>query len=380
MQRKIKLVHIQLLPLLSGVQNVMMNLLRGLKQDKYEIFVISRSDGPLVDSVIGCGWHHIALDSFERNLSPRNDIKAFLSLYKIFRKIKPDIVHTHSSKPGFLGRIVARLAGVPLVMHTIHGLPIHSDKNRFINSVYLSLDSFAGNFADYNISVNRYECELMQKKKSQIKSKYITIYNGILPYHRQKIYDDAFFADSRLRIVSVLRFSKQKNIISTIKKVINIVRKSPDIEFTFYGDGELFSKCLVLVESSGTSDSIKLRGWVYDDMPDVLLDYDVFLLNSSWEGLSLSILEAMSVGLPIIASDIKGNNELVDTANGWLIDLKDELSIDKVVKEIMLDKTVLLSKGMESYKKINEVFHLDLFIRHYQDIYETVVNKKELSK
>ncbi len=368
MMKKVKLLHIQLLPLLSGVQNMMIQLLKGLNPETFEIIVISRDNGPMVDEIKKNGWQHITLNSLTRNISVL-DLKAFIDLFIILRKIKPDIVHTHSSKTGFIGRITAKLAGVKLVIHTLHGFSFHPFQPKVIRFFYQTLESFAAMFADYNVFVNQFEKDYAIHKLGFNSKKTLSIYNGIKVYPKTKEYPfDLTFFNQPLKVVSVSRFSKQKNIIDTIQQAIEIVKSKSNVTFTFYGDGELFDDAQKLIESNVVPDKIFLPGWA-SNIQETLLKYDVFLLNSLWEGLPISILEAMSVGLPVIASNIKGNNELINEDNGWLIDLQNPNSLNAIIKYILKNPEILKEKGLQSVKKVTYIFKEELFINRYLELY-----------
>jgi len=364
---KIKIIHLQVLPIMSGAQNMMLSLLTGLDSKKYEICVVSRGDGPLVDAVRAHGWDHIAIDSLCRELSLK-DFKTAFKLFLLFKKKKPDIVHSHSSKTGFLGRIISKLCGVPLVIHTIHGFPFHPYQNGISKTCFILLESFAAFFADFNVFMNKYEREMSIHKLGFNKKKSVLIYNGIPVAPLTKTYDECFLKNDQLSIVSVARFSKQKNVISTIEQAIKVVKKHEHVLFTFFGDGELYAECQNIINKNKVSDRIMLHGWA-ENVLERLLEFDVFLLNSLWEGLSISILEAMSVGLPIICSDIKGNNELVDDHNGWLIEPYDLGALEKVISEILNNKNVLSIKGEESIKKVTKQFYYELFVNEYENLY-----------
>ena len=364
---KVKILHLQVLPILSGVQNMMINLLSGLPPEKYEIYVISRGGGELEQAVIQRGWTHIAVKSLCREISYKDIISA-IKIHKIIKKIRPNIVHTHSAKTGFIGRIVARMLRVPLVIHTVHGFPFHDYQNTITKYTYLLFESFAAMFAHYNVFVQNYEKDIAINKYHYKPQKTLTIRNGIDIYDSQKT---LFYHDDTLKIASVLRFSKQKNILQTIKQAINIVKKYQNVTFTFYGDGELFESCEKLIKEQDVADKIICPGW-QTDIREKLLAHDVFLLNSLWEGLPISILEAMSIGLPIIASNIKGNNELVSEQNGWLIDPNDTDGIDKVVKTIIEQPEMMSIKGTQSISIVTNHFRNELFIVGYSDLYDKI--------
>ena len=362
---KTKIVHLQVLPLLTGVQNMMILLLSGLNQEDYEIYVVSQGNGPLVDAVQDLGWYHITINTLVRNISIKDFVTAW-KLFWLFRRIKPDIVHTHSSKTGFLGRITARLAGVKKIIHTVHGFPFHQYQNPITRTCYTILESFASFFSHYNVFVNHYEREMAIHKLGFNSHKAITIYNAVLP-NAEPI--STLHTVNHLKIVSVLRFSKQKNIVSTIEQTVKVVKKYDNVQFTFIGNGELFGECFDIVKKNNLESKIILTGWI-SNVQDELKNHHVFLLNSLWEGLPISILEAMSVGMPIICSNIKGNNELVTDVNGWLIEPYDLNALENVVLTILEDTSVLTEKGKESLKKVTKQFHYELFIEEYEKLYK----------
>ena len=350
---------------------MMIQLLSGLDQDKYEFYIASKSDGELVEAVRQKNWEHIAIDSLVRELSWK-DIVSTWRIMKIIQKIKPDIVHTHSAKTGFLGRIIARLMGVRLVIHTVHGFPFHQYQHPVKRFFYIILEMFAGLFAHYNIFVNKFEKEYAIHRLGYNRKKCVTVYNGV---SRFEVRGSRFEIGGMLKIVSVLRFTEQKNVVTTIEQAIRVVGKYEGVCFDFFGGGELFEICEKIVLDSGVGDRVCLKGWV-SNVQEILIGYDVFLLHSLWEGLPISILEAMNVGLPVICSDIKGNNELVDSLNGWLIDPKDKNGIDNVVGEILNDKSILREKGVESFKKVTNRFNYELFINEYERLYSTILTQR----
>jgi glycosyltransferase involved in cell wall biosynthesis len=361
---------------------MMIMLLSGLDQERYEIYVASKDNGPLIQKIKDNGWTHIPIKYFARNFSIK-DLFVVPELYKIIKNIKPDIVHTHSSKPGFLGRIISKILKVKKIIHTIHGFPFHPYQNPIIRFIYQNLERLAAEAAHYNVFVNHWERLYAIEKLRFNPNKAITIYNGIDPFviarsETTKQSKNSFNhpqpsptcrSDNDLKIVSVSRFCEQKNILFTLKKAIEIVKKHQNVTFTFYGDGELFKFCKTMINENNTQDQISLEGWK-DNINELLPNFDVYLLNSLWEGLSLSILEAMAAGLPIICSNIKGNNELVDQTNGWLIDPKSDIDLMQTVQEILNDKKILLKKGEESINKVTSDFNYELFIKGYKNLYE----------
>ncbi len=375
--RKKKICHVQLLPLLSGVQNMMISLLDHLDRNKYDITVVSAPDGPMITSLQEMGIRHVAFPKLIQKIN-FYDMLIFIQFYKFFRRERFDIVHTHSSKTGFMGRIAAKLAGVKIVIHTIHGFPFHPYQSEIIRNFYQNLERIAGFFCDKAVSVNSFERELAIQKHLINKRKIVSIYNGIQDLVSQNpIRRKELGVDKNMIIVgSVSRFSEQKNIINLIKVAINIVKVEQNITCIFIGDGEYFNHALQLVKSAGAERNILLVGWK-SNVPDWYELFDIVVLYSKWEGLSLTILEAMSMKKPVIASDIKGNNELIiDGENGYLVKIDDHKDLTKKILSLSKDSLKQKKFGEAGYKIFLENYTIDRFVGSYKELYQKLIKKK----
>ncbi|HCO1401679.1 TPA: glycosyltransferase, partial [Escherichia coli] len=138
-KQKTKIVHVQLMPLLSGVQRVSLQEIERLPKNEYEISVICKEPGPLVDGLRE-DINKFYIPSLCREISLINDLRSLYLLYKNFKREKYDIVHTHSSKTGVLGRVAAKLAGVPCIIHTVHGFAFESAKRSYVRLLYRILE------------------------------------------------------------------------------------------------------------------------------------------------------------------------------------------------------------------------------------------------
>jgi glycosyltransferase involved in cell wall biosynthesis len=363
---KTKILHIQVLPILSGVQNMMLSLLESLDKDKYDIYVACKPGGELVDKIKRNGYIYLPLNHLRREIC-FNDIIAFFEIYSYCRKYKFDIVHLHSSKLGFIGRIAAKLAGIKKIFFTSHGTPFHIYQPYIIQKVYQILETVGGYFGNKTIFVNNYDRDFYIKNKMINNNKALTIYNGVKIPPKQKI----FKRKNGITIGYVGRFSKQKNIIKTVLAAIKVCNRNDDFDFIFVGDGELYPIATKMVKDNNLQKRIKLVGW-QNDILNWLDKFDVFLLFSKWEGLPLSILDAMAYGLPIIASDIKGNRELVNKDCGILIDPNDIESLVEVILNFENNFLLMKEMGNNSRKYVSKNFSFENFIGSYKKIYEEV--------
>ncbi len=175
-----RICHVQVLPLLSGVQRAMLEMFKPLDRSRCEIHVACQGPGPLTDELerLDIRWHAVPeLARFA--IRPRRDWQAYCSLHALFRRFRFDIVHTHSSKPGILGRLAARRAGVPAIVHHIHGFAFHDYTPRLQHLVYSRLEQWAGRYCDRVLFVNHEERELSIRRGWLPAEKCLTIYNGV---------------------------------------------------------------------------------------------------------------------------------------------------------------------------------------------------------
>ncbi|MCD4650898.1 MAG: glycosyltransferase family 4 protein [Candidatus Cloacimonetes bacterium] len=367
---KIKLLHIQVLPILSGVQNVSLSILESLPPEKYEIHLIcaplpSGHSDSLIDRVLELGGTVHVLPMFKRNIG-FHDFAAFWQIYRIIRKNRFDIVHTHSSKPGFLGRIAARLAGVKKVIHTVHGFPFHVGQFWLVQRIYMLLEKLAGKAAHITTFVSEQGMTYAIKTGIISKAKARLIVNGV----KSAPEPVAVATDqSKFVIGSVARFDSPKNNEITIQCAIEACNICSRLAFVFIGDGLVWEKCGKKVTESGLSERIMLTGW-QDNIQTWLRKMDVFLLYSLWEGLPLSILEAMAEGLPVVASDIRGSNELVSDETGWLVSVDKPEKLTQLLASLPECLTDVQLKGLAAYKSVKEKYRREQAVAEYQNLYE----------
>ncbi len=363
-------LHLGLVPILSGVQNVMLQILDAIEADGYEIKVATAPNGELVEEVERRGWKHIPVPSLVREINPIKDWSAAHELAKILKQEKVDILHTHSSKTGLLGRIVGRMCKIPAIIHTVHGYPFHKYQNPLLYGSYQLVEWWAGHYCDYLVSVNKEDADIAKRilRIPDHKVKYIP--NGANPQKCRSILNS-----DEIVIGSLSRFWKQKNMINSVKLAIKACQYRTRLKFIFVGDGEDLVRCQELVNSADLKDRIILPGWSLEKEKWLNM-FDIFLLYSLWEGLPLSILEAMSYGLPIIASDIKGNRELVDVSNGYLISPQAESELLNLFLSLPNLRDELMVKGQESYNKVVNNYSLDYFNDRYRALYKEIERDK----
>lgn len=322
MRQRIRVCHMQLLPLMTGVQRAMLEVLRRLDPQRFDVWVLCKSAGELTEELAKLGARTLLVPSLVRQIHPLNDLRALLTMMHLFKRHRFRIVHTHSSKTGALGRLAARLAGVDVVFHTVHGLPFHEFSGRRERLWYGLVERIAGLCTDKVIFVNHEERGLAVSLRLIPTTRAVTVYNGVdhalvasantagarAAFRRAwGIPEDAFV------VAYVGRLWEQKDPV-TLAAIIERCRELP-VHFLVVGDGPFHAS---LARRFVGQPQVTMTGWLREPMT-MYPAIDVLVLPSLWEGLSMTLIEAMAFGKPLVASNIKGNRECVQHGyNGFL--------------------------------------------------------------
>jgi glycosyltransferase involved in cell wall biosynthesis len=318
-RRKVRLAHVQLLSLLSGVQRVSLDLLRSLDPAEFDRHLICREAGPLSDAAEQAGVTCHFVPEMVRPISPWNDWPAYHALQTLFRAERFDIVHTNSTKPGVLGRLAARAAQVPVVIHTVHGFAFPAARSWATRRFFRWAEQFCQPATDALICLNESDRVIAREQLHFPDEKLHVVSNGIdtdqmrPPTVTQR--NDARkllgISNDRPIVAMVGRLWPQKDPLCFVEMADRLIRDGVNANFCLIGDGELRGALEEQIAQRGLSDHVFLLGW-RDDVPRLLHGIDLFVLTSRWEGLPLVILEAMACGVPVVASNIPGNRDAVD--------------------------------------------------------------------
>ena len=273
----------------------------------YDVVGVS-APGPRRNELELIGVRHEAISSFTRSWNLRSDAKAFIELYRLFRRLSPDIGHTHTPKAGVFGRIAARLAGVPVVVNTVHGLWAIDSDPPIKRIAVAAVEGFAARFSDAELFQNPEDHRAM--RPWFLGRRAVVVGNGTNLDKFQRDLDDRHrvraewgVADDEIVVLGVGRLVAEKGVMD-LDKAISLAKRTDKARFVWVGPAEPDKADQVL-----TVKNLTLAG-ERRDMSAVYSAADIFVLPSHREGFPRSAMEAASVGLPLILTDIRGCREI----------------------------------------------------------------------
>lgn len=374
---KIKAAHIITKLELGGAQQNTLYTVEHLDKDKFDVTLICGKGGLLDGEVDKKGVRVIFIPSLKaRWIMPWFDIMAFLKLWRICKKERFTIVHTHSSKAGILGRWAARLTGVPVIIHTVHGWSFNDYQNLFLRKFFIWLERLTANITTKIIAVSYKDVEKGLEERIGRQEQYRVIRSGIEIEKFRDIKIDVSSKRKKLGldpgrpvIGMVACLKPQKAPIDFVRVANEVRKKILEAQFMLVGDGILRARVERLKDKLGLDGSLVLTGW-RRDIPEIMTSIDVLCLTSLWEGLPRTILEAVSCGIPVVATDVGGNSEVIkDGINGYL-------SKPGNISDMAYRIVELLSQTPSSCNplhKLDSSFDIKEMIREIESLYNGLI-------
>ena len=369
-----RILYVITLPDIGGAQTHLMEVACAMQKSGHDVQIVAGKYGWLTEQLAIKGIEISVIDELVREISLKKDWATVYKIRNIIKKWHPDIVHCHSSKAGIVGRIAAFMEGVPSVF-TAHGWAFTEGVPFFKRVLYSVIENIMLNITSKCFCVSEYDRCLAKKWFLRDSHKIITVHNGIGDDGLQR---DAIVRmldnGSILRLIMVGRFSKQKDHMLLIKSVYDINKKYPgQVHLSLVGDGDLFAVVNQYVVANNLGDFIVLLG-ESTCVDSLLTQSDVFCLISNYEGLPISIIEAMRAGLPVIASDVGGNNELVvDGVNGYLVSRGDRKGLVQAIEKLIKDRTLITEFGKRSQEKFRMEFAFSAMMQKIESAYRDVL-------
>lgn len=298
-----------------------------------------------------------------RNVNPVRDFISLINLYKYIKKEKFDSVQTYTTKAGFIGRLAARLAGVPVIIHNILELPQNSVQNSVLKFIYKTMEQVAAKWADFIITTTNPNRNQILENHIVPPEKLAAIPEGIELKNYETVKADPLqkrkelgIPDGAVFIGTVARLEAAKGHKYLLEAAKQILEKRKDIYFIMVGKGHLQAELEEKTKELGIQANVRFLGF-RDDMLEILQSVDLFVLPSLWEGQGVVLMEAMCYKKPVIACKVGGVVDIVqDGENGLLVPSRDPDSLAKAILKMMDMPEKMKEMGEEGYRRIASKF------------------------
>ena len=366
---RIKVLEMIDQPFLGGGQITLLSLAKGLDKDKFEILTASGGGGPLVDELGKLGVPHISID-IRKSSGPGAVVRIAAAL----GRVGIDVLHTHGGVAGLYGRLAAKKAGIPAVVHTLHGIHYLHYRNPLLKWAFIVLERRLSRSTDAVIFVSQADLRKGMKLRLAPAGKARLIRNGIDPAGMIPGFDRAakkieLGSAGRPLIVAVSRLHRQKGLKYLLRAVPLIREEIPAVKVVIAGGGPLESKLASAVRRLRIGESAALLG-ERKDAREVLAAADVFVLPSLWEGLPYVLVEAAALGKPIVATDIDGVREVVRSGEtGVLVQPRDPGGLAAALILLLRDRDLAGQLGERARRDIPSAFALERMVRETEALY-----------
>lgn len=383
---KMKICHVITRMIVGGAQENTLYTILGHLQKGHEVVLVTGPspgrEGKLLHNVDFPPFETVELPSLVRELEPLNDLKAYFALKKFFRRRKFDVVHTHSSKAGVIGRIAARHAGIPVVVHTVHGQAFHPYEKGWKNSLYKESERIAARYCDKIYAVAQAMIDQCVEANIAPRDKYMVVYSGM---------DTSAFANAKREqdMRRALEIPEQARVIATLARLFpmkgyeyvvpaaaEIIREFPDTHMLLIGDGPMYDELKTQIAGLGLSAHFHFAGLVPPaQVHRFLAQADLLWHLSLREGLPRSVVQALATGIPAIGYRLDGTPEVIKGGEtGYCVTPESVGEVVEATRKLWLDPAAARRMGENGKTRVLEQFAwprmADILEQEYRELLE----------
>lgn len=382
---KIKIMHLVTMLELGGAQQNTLYTVSHLDKSYFDVYLGSGPGGILTEEATTLlGSKFEIIPHLIREIKPFYDIRALFDIIYYIKKVKPLIVHTHSSKAGILGRTAAYLSKAPIIIHSIHGYGFTRYQNIIKYNLLKLIERIVSKYTTHFICVS--EANKIQGIKYNLfnKDKVSIIRSGIeinlfKEADGERIRKEFSLEKNNPLIVMVACFKPQKAPLDFIYAAEIVHKRKPEARFMLVGDGILREEIQKAIRERNLSDCFFLAGW-RRDVPSILAASNVVVLTSLWEGLPRTIIEAIASKKPVVATKVDGTADIIkDEINGFLAKPHDINTIATKIIELLENKQ-LANKFVKESQAVLPEFDIDLMVKQQEKLYFNLLKKFNLLK
>ena len=384
---KVKILHlITRLDRGGSAENTVLTV-SGLQRKGYDVTLVSGQTLEPTLKLAELGWQRgkdwTEIPELVRQISPVKDIKALFKIYALIKRGCFQIVHTHSSKAGILGRVAAKLASVPILVHTPHGHVFYGYYGPVLSHLFLLLERIWAKFTDRIVTLTEKGKQEHIQLKVATPEKFTIVPSGVQLENFLNVQEPSsalrqeLGISSRDRIVgSVGRFVPIKGYRYFLEAAKEVLGQQSDVLFLLVGDGPLEKELKAFAEALGIAPRVVFAGY-REDVAEMIALMDIFVLPSLNEGMGKVLVEAMAEGKPVVATKVGGVPELVsDNLTGILCPPKDSCAMAEAILKLLRDRELARRMGEEGRRRVYPRFDAKVMVEKIEGLYRELMRQK----
>lgn len=387
-----RVAHIITRMIVGGAQeNTLFNCRDLITRHGDDVLLISGpSDGPEGALLEQSGGVQVPLEvvpPLRRAIHPVHDSQAYYALRKAIRRYKPDVVHTHSAKGGFLGRLAAWAERVPAIVHTVHGAPFHPYQSAVARRLFRDCEWYAARRCHHLISVADAMTDLMVSAGVAPREKFTTIYSGMdvepllaADTHRERMRAELGYSPEHVVIGKVARLFALKGHGDVIAAAKEVIGQNPNVRFLFIGDGVLRPVLEQQINQLGLGEYFQFTGLVPPArIPEYLGAIDLLVHASLREGLARALPQALIAGKPVVSYDVDGAREVTITGEtGCLVPPQAVGLLATSLSLLAGDAELRARLGQTGQERFTDQFRHETMTRRIREVYSQILASQGL--
>ena len=385
-QPPIRMLHVITRMIRGGADENTLATVTGLDPRRYAVDLVvgAGSETDLVERLDGVGVY--VMPQLVRDPDPLSDLRALFALARLIRRNRYQVVHTHTAKGGFLGRIASALAGTPIIIHTVHGVTFHEHLSPPARLFYVALERIAARFTHQFVAVGEDVRDIYVRSGIGDASAYETIYSGMpldeyfeagrMPAtERETLRAGLGLEPGHQAVAMVARLEARKGHTYLFDAVRRVRERHPEMRVLLVGDGALRPELEAQCKSLGIDDVVRFLGH-RTDVPQVLAASDISVLTSLWEGLPRVLVQAAATGKPILTFDVEGAWEVVrDGRNGFIVQSRDVDAFSRRLEELLSDRERARRLGAAGRDQIGDQWTIETMLDRLDRLYQRLASR-----
>lgn len=379
---RIRVLHVHTLPVISGSGLNTFLTMRGLPEERYTAELSCAPGGPLLELVQQAGMVVRPLPHMVQPIHPLHDLLAVLEVWRLMRRHRYTIVHTHNSKAGFVGRLAATLARVPVILHTVHGFAFHTHERWWRRWLFRVLERLAARWCDHLIMISEPLIDWALRERIAPREQMTKIYSGIdLSAFRQPGNVTALRAELGFRnhefvVGEVAKLWPGKGHEVLFRAAATLKARIPQLRLMVVGEGELRQTLQELAKRLGIHDRVVFTGF-RQDVPTLTHLFDVAVLPSFFEGMGRAIIEAQAAGKPVIASCVGGIPDLiVEGQTGLLVEPGNVEQLAEAIWRLYTQPELRRQLGQAAQRAVDGRFEANAMVQQIVNLYDKLLQQQ----